>query len=85
MTQITLRGIDPEIEREIRRIAKKSGKSLSRVVLDMIDRSTGLNKKGMKPAADSLRKLAGGWSEKDAMEFLKSIKLFEQIDEEMWT
>ncbi len=44
----------------------------------------GLNKKGMRPAADSLRKLAGGWSEKDAMEFLESIKLCEQIDEEMW-
>jgi len=31
-----------------------------------------------------LRKLAGGWSEKDALEFLESIKLFKQIDEEMW-
>jgi hypothetical protein len=50
----------------------------------MIDKSTGLNKKDKRPAANSLRKLASGWSEKDAMEFLKSIKLFEQIDEELW-
>ncbi|MEA1947181.1 MAG: hypothetical protein U9N83_07735 [Thermodesulfobacteriota bacterium] len=84
MTQITLRGIDPEIEREIRRIAKKSGKSLNRVVLDMIDKSTGLNKKDKRPPAASLRKLAGGWSEKDALEFLESIKSCKQIDEEMW-
>ncbi|MEX1330687.1 MAG: hypothetical protein AB1Z29_28135 [Desulfobacterales bacterium] len=38
-----------------------------------------------KPAADSLRKLACGWSEKDAVEFLESIKSCEQIDEEEWT
>jgi len=85
MTQITLRGIDPEIEREIRRIAKESGKSLNHVVQDMINKATGLNTKNKRPAADSLRKLAGGWSEKDALEFLESIKSCKQIDEEMWT
>lgn len=85
MAQITLRGLDPEVEREIRRIAKESGKSLNRVVQDMINKATGLNSKNKKPAADSLRKLAGGWSEKDAFEFLESIKSCEQIDEEMWT
>jgi hypothetical protein len=37
-----------------------------------------------KPAAHSLKKLAGGWSEKDASEFEESIKSCEQIDEEMW-
>jgi hypothetical protein len=85
MAQITIRGIDPQIERKIRRMAKKSGKSLNRVILDMIYQHTGLSKKDKKPPADSLRKLAGGWSEKDALEFLESIKSCEQIDEEMWT
>jgi hypothetical protein len=81
MAQITLRGLDPIIEQEIRKIAKKSGKSLNRVVQDMIRRSAGSDK---KPAAYSLRKLAGGWTEEDAMEFFESIKSCEQIDEEMW-
>jgi hypothetical protein len=85
MAQITIRGIDPQIERKIRRMAKISGKSLNRVILDMIYQHTGLNKNGIKPPADSLRKLAGGWGEKDASEFLESIKSCEQIDEEMWT
>jgi len=84
MTQITIRGIDPEVESKIRRMAKKSGKSLNRVVLDMIYQCTGLNKKNKRPEAESLRKLAGGWGEKDATEFLESIKPCEQIDEEMW-
>jgi hypothetical protein len=85
MAQITLRGIDPEIERKIRMMARKSGKSLNRVVLDIIYQHTGINEKSKKPAADSLKKLAGGWSEKDELEFLESIKPCEQIDEEMWT
>ena len=85
MAQITLRGIDPQIERKIRMMAKKSGKSLNRVILDMIYQHTGLSRKGKKSPADSLRKFAGGWSEKDALQFLDSIKSCEQIDEEMWT
>jgi len=84
MTQITIRGMDPEIERKIRRMAKKSGKSLNRVLLELIYHSSGLNKKDKRPLAASLRKFAGGWCEKDALEFFEYIKSCEQIDEEMW-
>jgi hypothetical protein len=76
--------MDPEVERTIRRMAKTTGKSLNRVILDMIHQYTGLNKKNKNPPAASLRELAGGWSDKDAAEFLDSIKSCEQIDEEMW-
>lgn len=81
MAQITLRGLDPATEREIRKIAKRSGKSLNHVIQDMINRVAGPDK---KPPANSLRKLAGGWTEEDAVEFFKSIKSCEQIDAEMW-
>jgi hypothetical protein len=64
--------MDPEVERTIRRMAKTTGKSLNRVILDMIHQSIGLNKKYI-PAA-SLREHAGGWSAGDAAEFLDSIK-----------
>jgi len=84
MRQITLRGMDPEVERTVRRMAKTTGKSLNRVILDMIYQYTGLNKKNKNPPAASLRELAGGWSDEDAAEFLDSIKSCEQIDEEMW-
>ena len=84
MAQITLRGMDPEMEKDIRKMARKSGKSLNRVILDMICEKTGYRKRKKIAPADSLRNLAGGWSEKDASEFLESIKSCEQIDEEMW-
>ena len=84
MTQITLRGIDPEIEREIRKMARDGEKSLNRVILDMIYQYTGFRKKEKRSRAESLRKLAGGWSKKDAVEFHEAIKSFEQIDVRMW-
>ena len=84
MAQITLRGIDPEIEKKIRRMARQTGKSLNRIILDMIYQYKGFMKRGKKPPADSLRKLAGGWSEQEASEFMESIKSSEQIDEDMW-
>jgi len=84
MAQITLRGMDPEMEQDIRKMARKTGKSLNRVILDMIYEYTGYRKSREISPADSLRNLAGGWSEKDASEFLESIRSSEQIDEEMW-
>ena len=81
MSQITLRGLDPQIERDIRRIAKKTGKSLNQVVLEMLSKSAGSRKRS---PADSLRKLAGGWTENEASEFNDAIKICEQIDEEIW-
>jgi fructose-bisphosphate aldolase class 1 len=84
MSQITLRGMDDEVEKRIRRMARQKGKSLNRVILDMIYEYTGRKKKSEEPQARSLRKLAGGWSQKQADEFLESIKSCEQIDEAVW-
>jgi hypothetical protein len=84
MSQITLRGLDADMENKIRKMASNSGKSLNRVILDMIYQHTGFKKKGNKAPAESLRKLAGGWNEKDALSFHEAIKSSEQIDEDMW-
>jgi len=84
MAQITLRGMDPEVEKAIRRMSRRSGKSLNRIILDMIYQYKGFMKGSSGPQANSLRKLVGGWSDDDASEFLESIKSCEQIDEEMW-
>ncbi len=83
MGQITLRGLDPELEREIRRRAKESGRSLNGVILDLLYQSAGYSK-GEKRVKNTLVDLAGGWSEQEASEFMESIQSCEQIDEEMW-
>lgn len=80
MNQITIRGIDPEIAHEIRRIAKESRKSINQVIKEIIHREFGRH----PSPASSLRELAGGWSQKDAEAFELSIQSCEQIDEDMW-
>jgi hypothetical protein len=84
MNQITVRGIAPELEKQIRRKAKATGRSLNKVMLELIGGSSGPQKRGKKPAGASLAKLAGGWSEKEAREFEESVRVFEEIDEAMW-
>jgi hypothetical protein len=80
MQQITIRGIDPEIEREIRRSAKERRKSINQIVKEIIQKEF----KRPEPAAASLKQLSGGWNRTEAAEFQAAIKSFEQIDEEMW-
>jgi hypothetical protein len=84
MNQITVRGIAPELEKQIRRKAKATGKSLNKVMLELIGGSAGPGKHRKKPAGASLAGLAGGWSEKEAREFEESVRVFEEIDEAMW-
>jgi len=84
MNQITVRGIAPEVEKRIRRRAKATGKSLNKVMLELIGGSAGPEKLRKKPAGASLAELAGGWSEKEAREFEESVRVFEKIDEAMW-
>ncbi len=80
MPQITVRGIEPEIEKKIRQIAKKSHKSINQIIKEIIYKEF----KKEQPPSSSLKQLAGGWSPEEASGFSLSIKSCEQIDEEMW-
>ena len=81
MQQITIRGIDPEIERKIRSIARENGKSINQVLKEIIHKEFAQDK---NMPGESLRNLAGSWTTKDAREFENAISSCEQIDEEMW-
>ena len=80
MPQITLRGIEPEVEKKIRRIAKDSRKSVNQVIKEIIHKEFGKDRAPLS----SLKQLAGGWSQEEASEFLLSIQSCRQIDEDMW-
>ena len=84
MGQITIRGIAPEVEQEVRKISEATGKSLNRVIQEIICQHLGFTRARKTAPADSLRKLAGGWSEKEADEFFETIKSCEQLDVDMW-
>ena len=80
MQQITIRGLEPDVERQIRRIARENRKSINQVVREILYQQF---EKHRSPAA-SLKDLAGGWTLEEAEEFCRSIQSCEQIDEEMW-
>ena len=80
MQQITIRGIDPEVEKEIRRIAGQQGKSINQVLKEIIHKEF----KPTEAPARSLKELSGGWSGVEAAEFERAIESCEQIDEGMW-
>ena len=82
MSQITIRGLGPEIEQKIRQLSRDRHQSINYVLTEIIRQNFDEGKR-TSPTA-TLKHLAGGWSEKEAADFLNSIGSCEQIDEEMW-
>jgi hypothetical protein len=86
MKQLSLRGFDPELEKQIREIARKQRISLNRATLCLLRKGAGLTEssKIADVVGDSLDSLIGKWSEEESRAFLKSIEPLEQIDRSIW-
>ena len=80
MQQVTIRGLDQDVERVIRKIASDNGKSMNQVIKEIIHKEF---EKSRRPAS-SLSEMAGGWSRPEAAEFEAAIQSCEQIDEDLW-
>ena len=80
MQQVTIRGLDPKVEKEIRRIAAERRQSINQVIKEIVHKEF----KGCTAPAESLKELAGGWSREEAADFERAIQSCEQIDEDMW-
>ncbi len=86
MNQLTVRGFDRELERRLRQIARDRGVSLNRAALLLLRRGAGLEPPhpGHTVVGDSLDEFLGVWSPEEEQDFLKSIEIFERIDESPW-
>ena len=86
MHQLTIRGLDGELERRIRQLAGREGISLNRAVLRLLRRGAGLGGSNDKPeiVGDSLDHLIGTWTAEEAAEIDRSLEDFSRIDEETW-
>lgn len=80
--QLTLRGIPDHVETGIREKARKSGRSLNRVSIELLE--SALDLKPRNAQKRDLSRLAGQWSEEEGDEFDRLAQTFEQIDEELW-
>lgn len=82
MKNLTLRGIEPELETELRALASRESRSLNATILDVLRRALGVGRG--KTAHTDLDRLAGGWTQEELEGFLERTRPFEQIDEELW-
>lgn len=82
MSQITVRGLSPEVEREIRRRAARDHRSINQTIQFLLREALGLDDEGGRRR--NLAHLAGTWSEGDAEEFNRAVAVFEEVDPELW-
>ncbi len=84
MKSISVHGIDDEMEKKIGERARNAGKSVNRIVKDLIAKALGM---GDKPPDNRamFEDLCGVWTEEEEREFLASIADLETTDEKDWT
>ena len=86
MDQITIRGLDAELEEIIRQRAERGGTSLSHAAFELLRIGAGL----IKPTSErpnvgsSLDQYIGSWTSDEADEFDAAVQEFETVDETAW-
>jgi len=84
MKTITIRGIDPGLDRVIKARAKQDSLSVNQWILRVLKKVTGMGKEPVFKKHHELDALAGGWSKEEAKAFQKNTQIFERIDEDVW-
>jgi len=84
MEQLTLRNLDPLVQREIRQLARRERISLNKAALRLIEKGTGLGARPDDRIGASLDHLIGTWTEAEAKVFLDSIQSCGQVDRDLW-
>jgi hypothetical protein len=86
MKQLTVRGLDKELERRLRGVAKARGVSLNRAALILLKEGADLDTAGpqVRVVGDSLDHLIGSWSRDEERVFLKAISPLQAIGNIPW-
>lgn len=91
MNQLTLRGLDKDLELQLRRLARKERTSLNKAALRMLRRGAGIDSTAIDDSAaeldvigDRLDDFIGSWSAAQAASFDEAVAVFEEIDAEQW-
>jgi hypothetical protein len=84
MKTITIRGIDPGLDRVIKSRAKENSLSVNQWILQTLRKVTGRGKDPVFKKHHDLDAPAGGWSREEVRAFQKNTQIFEKIDEDVW-
>ncbi|MBF0492592.1 MAG: hypothetical protein HQM15_07420 [Deltaproteobacteria bacterium] len=82
MSVLSIRSMPKELEKAIIQQAKKSGKTKTQVVLELLKKQLGFDEKSQRKK--KLLKFFGKMDKKEYEEIDKRLKVFSEIDEEMW-
>jgi hypothetical protein len=84
-SQLTLRGLDRRLQREIRELARREGLSLNKAALRLLEKGAGIRPDDKADRiGSSLDHLIGTWTEDEADALLESIQSCEQVDRKLW-
>ncbi|NIM94766.1 MAG: toxin-antitoxin system HicB family antitoxin [Anaerolineales bacterium] len=86
MTQITIRGVEPELHKSMKEEAKRHGLSMNRYILSILKEAVGLatGKPDLDLEFHDLDDLAGTWTQEELEEFYAHLALQREVDEELW-
>jgi len=85
MKAVTIRGVDNELAEKLKTMAKKQGKSVNQLTIELIQESLGLKKeKKFSREYDDLDDLFGRWSEDEFNAIYRKISRERFIDPELW-
>jgi plasmid stability protein len=83
MKSISVHGIDEEMEKAIEERAKSEGKSVNKIVKELIAKALGMGE--IPPDNRAMfADLCGVWTEEDEREFQEAISDLEMTDEKDW-
>ena len=81
---ITVRGVPPDVAKVIRQRATRTGTSVNRVVIGLLEEGAGVRRKPRRVLHHDLDHLAGAWSREEARAFEKALQEQRRIDPELW-
>jgi len=84
MKSLSVHGIDDETEKKIEERAKNEGKSVNKIVKELIAKALGLGEKPPDNRSE-FADLCGVWTEAEASEFMELIADLEIADAGDWT
>jgi len=84
MKSITIHGLDHQLDKLIRKRAKKHGISLNKTMKNLLEESLGIKKLPDYDHSEDFMDLFGTWSEEDKKKFDESISELDKIDEKDW-
>jgi len=82
IAQMTLRRIPDAVEKKLRARSRRSGHSINRTTIELLEEALGV--KTPEGKKRDLSRFSGRWQESEYREFERHTALFEKIDAEVW-